>query len=258
MKEKARAWLRRHHRLQLWASALFLAVGSALLTVTPFASVPLMAVGVGLGVLGEKLRDRDQEDRLQIAQRADSLEHQLSETSHALDDVARALREAIEDWLQAIGVWADLDSESRVTFYSLSGESWTRLARFSTNLSYMASGRTSLPVDQGALHQAHLVGEYFIDNLPSFETDAEAYFAEQRRLGVTKAISRQFNMRSRSYCCFAFGGDGDRTRPYAIVFESTDPNGLEIEALKLVVHTEARRAMVGLAKVIGLNTPSGR
>ena len=250
MKEQLGAWFRRHHRLALLVSAISLAVGSALLTSYLAAAIPLMLAGAATGWLGDSLRERDDEDREAVLARAKVHERQYLEAHASLNKLTSSLCEVVEDWLQAIGVWASLDSEARVTLYALSDISWKRLARFSPNLSYMGSGRTNLPVEQGALHRAYVVGEYFIDNLPSFESDAEGYFAEHRRLGINKSVCRQFTMRSRSYCCFSFGGGSDRGRPYVLVFESTDPNGLDSEALRRILHSEAKRALVVLAQLV--------
>ena len=250
MKDRARVWFREHHSLILWLSALLLAVGSSLLTVAIYVAIPVMLAAVGVGIGGERMRDADQNDRATLNHRVEALTREVKAVTESQAIAAKGSVDAIENWLQAIGVWAALDSEARVSLYELGKDGWRRLARFSTNLSYMNSGRVVLPTGQGAVHQAYLIGEYVVDNLPSHTTSPDDYYAEQRKLGITKAVCRDFTMRTRSYSCFAFGADGDRSRPYALVFESTDPNGLDSDALKLIAHSEARRGLVSLARLV--------
>lgn len=241
----SKAWLRTHPSVSLGVSALFLSAGSSFFTVNLLVAIPLVGVSGLFGIVGVSMRDREQT----------SVGTLTSELAGATSNIARlealvvnahpAVISTTEGLLQAIGMWAGLTSDGRVSLYCLSGMGWERRARYSANLSYMYSGRSTLPIGQGAVHQAHLVGEFSIDNLPAFEDAPDAYLLEQKKLGIAKAVAKDLNMRTRSYVCFGFGRDG-RSRPHVLVFESTDANGLDSQTLRNLLHREAEQVLSDL------------
>jgi hypothetical protein len=243
-------WLGRHPSALLGLSALFLSVGSGLILQNPSAGAPLLLAAGAVGGYGSLLRDRSQTDSEAAAESLRLSEHRVVQFSGALGEIHDRLAEAVEAWTQAIYVWAELNSDSRLTLYSLSESGWMRMARYSLNLEYMNSGRRILPIDQGIVHWAHLRGEHFIDSLPPADA-SDAYYDEQKRLNVTKRVSREFVMKSRSYACFGFGRKSERTRPYMLVFESVDPNGLDTDALQRLLHSDAQSAVAEL--LLGLH-----
>lgn len=241
MKEKARLWLRDNHFVPLITSGLMLAVGSGLLTSALILAVVLMSLGVVVGTYGERLGQAGRKARSDLVS-------EIAELETVTDRFAANSSDAVASWLEAFAAWADLDSEARVSLYSLTDSGWRRVGRYSKNLLYVG-GRTEISSGHGVLTKAHLTGEFAVDNLPSFAEDPESYFLEQRQLGVTKGICRDFTMRTRSYAGFGFGRGNDRTRPYVLIFESTDANGLDSESLRQLIHVEARQGLATLSEL---------
>lgn len=248
--KRGRALFQRRPWLLLLIAAGTLSVGSSLITSRPLTSIGLIAVAAAVGILGERLREKGTDDREKLQARSSTAEAELAKLYRVVRDTEVAVSLAIELSLEAISNWVDLDSDSRVSFYHSDGTYWQRIGRYSSNLEIRESGRIRIEHGEGALSKAYSTGEFSIDNLPSPESDLAAYLEEQKSLGVQKSQSKVFVMRSRSYFCIAFGREIDRSRPFAVLFESIDPNGLDTETLRTVLQPETRISLIQLAECV--------
>lgn len=244
--KKLKAWFVARPHVSLGISALFLSIGSTFITSVPLVAIPLILVAGAFGWIGVRLRDYSVSNHRKLKEDLEERDQRLAAAVQKLRDVNEDLRLATEDWVQAIASWASINSDARLTFYELETSRWIRRARFSPNLLYQESGRPYVPQGHGILNTSYAQGEFTIDNLSSFEDNPESYLDEQKKLGITKTIARDFVMKSRSYVCISFGRDGSRSRTFCLLFESIDANGLDLDSLRSVVHSEAKRALVRL------------
>ncbi len=122
MKTAALSWLRDNHFVPLLLSGVLLSVGSGLITTVVPIGIGFIAVGVLVGVGGERLGQAGRRRRADL----DSTISRLSTTVRASKQfsacTAIAAGDALENWLEALATWAGLDSEARISLYFLERE----------------------------------------------------------------------------------------------------------------------------------------
>lgn len=122
------------------------------------------------------------------------------------------------------------DGESKGFFFLLK--------RYAQNPRFGRPGRKVYPEDQGVVGCVLDNGSFFCDNFPDPDTQYEEYFNQvQMRLRIPKNIAKQRTMQARSYAGFRVN-DLNNDLAGVIVFESTNPKGLNFQQLEDLMSRE--------------------
>jgi hypothetical protein len=229
-------------------AALFIGFAPTGFDKDPLIAAILVIAAAAAGVLGVHLRRKRDGRREALETTLEEAANELSSAKDRLTWLERSSSDSLESWVEALATSTGLNAEARVSLYGLVEDGWLRLARFSKNFEYMKSGRKIIPAGQGVIHKAYLKGEHAVPGFADYSQDPTKYYAEQRQLGVYKTVCEKFVMRSQSYVAIAL--QVGKERKFVIVFESTDPNGLDATQLGDVLHDDMKRAFAESAAML--------
>ncbi len=171
------------------------------------------------------------------------MRQRLNEVEQAYATVVEQMRQQslalCEPQLQALANSLNFTDRERISVYKHEHKQFLMLGRYSKNPRYNERGRSSYPEDQGCIGRAYFNEEAFDDNMPDPQPGLGAYCDHQiNEWGIPKNVCESFTMKSRNIAAFALD-DATRTRRIAvIVFESADPNRLNMDELRSSLLTQ--------------------
>jgi len=138
-------------------------------------------------------------------------------------DIYYIHQKLVETWLKGLAKQIHLDTHSRITIYYENEESFTLLARYSSNPKLAKKHKMKFGLNQGVISKAWEHGEFIEDASPSYSEDSKAYAAYminkyQYSIEEVDAI----NMKSCRYFALAITEADDNIG--VILFESEQAN----------------------------------
>jgi len=173
---------------------------------------------------------------------------ELKETNRRMEQDKQSYSEILPDelWVlsnrvlrlgvsERISVFRYRESESE---NDEAGGLFILITRQAQNPKFQRPGRKVYPEDQGVLGAVLNEGKMFCDDFPDPESQHDEYFNQvERHLGIPKKIAKQRTMQARAYAGFRIN-DFNSNLAGVIVFESTNPSGLNIKELENLMSGE--------------------
>lgn len=141
------------------------------------------------------------------------------------------------------------NGSDRLSVYKHDGRAFVIVGRHSKNPMFNERGRSYYPDTQGVIGVAwkSADGEATANQFPDFEGRPENYLRRvSSEYDIVPEIIQEFKMKSRSYAVITLDSGPREERIAVLVYESTDPNPLDIKKLKQYRDTEAGRKLLEL------------
>lgn len=205
-----------HLFFQVVSSICFLFVGVFPYSSHVLADSALVIGGVACFVLSAALDERRLESRHKLSK-------QLARSEEENRKIDSNYYHSLKDFLTSFGnSMPGFDVNERVTVYRRESQSFYRVARFSSNNTFIQDGRSFYPdSDAGCIREAWEKREFFVGALPDPETQRAAYLNElMQEQKITAAVADKFVMRSRSIIALRISHPQASTDLGVVVFES--------------------------------------
>lgn len=178
-------------------------------------------------------------------QRAHAVEQMNQAKEAAADEVRQhrdALQGALDELLVQLATYVCDDTvDTRVSVYSVEGDEFLLLARYSKNPNHERRGRSSYPLNQGAIGVAW-ARQWVIQN--SSEETREGWEESLLEQGFSSEEARHLSMHSRSI--YAHRLDRGSAKAGVVVFEAEDENRFTAKTVSKVERSFLRETLAAV------------
>jgi hypothetical protein len=172
------------------------------------------------------------------------LERELHQSKETVDQLRSALEASkigyqgmFRQQLRSMSKDYRFGHTERISFYIHDGKAFVLQGRYSANPHFDKPGRLIYPDNQGCIGKAYAVGDFFITDLPNFETDKRAYLDRLKNdYGIDKKTATSFKMQSRSLSGHSIENQGGH-KVAVVIFESLRIDVLDHDKLTEVMRT---------------------
>jgi len=164
----------------------------------------------------------------------ESLKENIEETNATVTKLNDCVREAWRLFLRVISEGINLDNTFRISIFRDNGEVFNMLGRYSEVDLYSRRGLVTHGIKFGCIGKAWISSdlEYSITNLPEKYEQYNEYMCQD--FGYSLSDARKMRMRARSIYAFTIK-DHERHNVAVIVFESKQPNAIDVAVLRKAV-----------------------
>lgn len=206
-------------------------------------------IGFGLIIVGLIQSNYQKENKEKVMRDNDFLKERISHVTHTLESIPI-------DFIKILYRHWEFEYQDRITIYRYEKDNFVQVGRHSINVELRRNGRDKYPKDEGFISKAWQNGIFYIENLPKFQDDPEAYLDETLKVQrINKGTIRNISMKSRSYYCRNLTNQ-DNDPIAVIVIESLSPK-LPVDSKELGKDLEGTLGQY-LVKSIETNLPIGR
>jgi len=174
---------------------------------------------------------REKNDEVELIRT--SLNSSQEEVENLKSEIYFIHQKLVETWLKGISKQIQLDTFSRVTIYFENAESFTMLARYSSNPKLAKKHKLKFELNQGVISKAWEHGEYIENKSPSFEDKPKEYIDYMsKKYSYSEKQLKDMNMKSCFYFALSITEADDNIG--VILFESEKSHAFNEEMMTTI------------------------